>query len=397
MKRHLLYLLTSFLISSAFGQADFQPGFIVTLSKDTVRGQIESRSHTKNYISCLFKKDEAIKEYTPAQLLAFGYDNDSFYRSGIIPEKFVEVLVDGDLSLYRFNNFYVQKSGDAITRLEETMDSVIVQGETMMRKNTKWKGIISYFITDCHPGTAAINSLTLTERKLIPIVTQYNECKKTSFRVYKKTKKPTTAEVALSAGISHSTVSVNPNSLVPALADKYNVSAPTIGIILTLSSPRMSDRMAFQAEVHFSKYKFSELRIRTPTGYVQYDSSSIDLTTLSFPIGARYLIANRRTSLYALASINYDMHLKTETRYHRETYSGNFYTTDDGKLFDVNKNQIGLGGGLMLARTFGPIRTSLIARYFMISNFSTTAGFVGKTQRLAISLQIGKSKIKKAE
>jgi hypothetical protein len=60
-----------------------------------------------------FKKDDAIKEYTPAQLLAFGYDNDSFYRSGIIPEKFVEILVDGNLSLYRFNNFYLQKSGDA--------------------------------------------------------------------------------------------------------------------------------------------------------------------------------------------------------------------------------------------------------------------------------------------
>ncbi len=97
-KIKLTLILLLIIISSSFGQNDFRSGFIITLENDSIQGQVDYRSNSQNYKSCIFKGEQGELEYFPNQIVGFGYTNDKFFSSQIIEGSFVEVLVDGDIS-----------------------------------------------------------------------------------------------------------------------------------------------------------------------------------------------------------------------------------------------------------------------------------------------------------
>lgn len=64
-------------------QSDVRSGFVITLAKDTVRGQVPYRIDENNYQSCLFQGETGETEYGPDQILGFGYDQDKLFVSQI--------------------------------------------------------------------------------------------------------------------------------------------------------------------------------------------------------------------------------------------------------------------------------------------------------------------------
>ncbi len=82
MKRHnakaFIIILLLIIASNSLGQTDFRNGFIITSENDTIQGELAYRSNSRNYQSCIFKScifkgEQAAREYFPEDILSFGH------------------------------------------------------------------------------------------------------------------------------------------------------------------------------------------------------------------------------------------------------------------------------------------------------------------------------------
>jgi len=79
-----LIFFTVFLVaSSAMGQSDFRPGYLITSQVDTLQGQIDLRSELEMGQSCKFREDDKglVREYTPEEILAYRFVDNKYFIS----------------------------------------------------------------------------------------------------------------------------------------------------------------------------------------------------------------------------------------------------------------------------------------------------------------------------
>ncbi len=93
-------------------QQIFDPGYIITLNRDTVKGFIKDDLESELISAVKFKNDEGsvLKEYGPADLLGFAISKD-IYKSmkfvntaedSVTETAFVKQLVKGEYNLYAY-------------------------------------------------------------------------------------------------------------------------------------------------------------------------------------------------------------------------------------------------------------------------------------------------------
>jgi hypothetical protein len=195
MKRCIAFWFALILLSSAnlSAQAFYSDGFIVTLSGDTVRGTVKFRPASKD-ASCILKIGKNSTKYACNQIKGLGFNTGRYFSSEIIPDRFIEILIDGQLSLYRSGyTFYVRKVNDELYKLNagQIADTteVIVEGSREkvygFREDVKWKGILTVLISDCSDSYPMIQNVEYDEKSLAKIVAEYNRCKGYSFHDFR--------------------------------------------------------------------------------------------------------------------------------------------------------------------------------------------------------------------
>ena len=381
-----LFLLIS--ISTAIGQRDFRDGLILTLQGDTIFGQVDYRSNTRNYTSCLFRNNEATIEYFPDQIAGFGYLDDKFFSSQIVLNSFVEVLVLGDLSLYKFNEAYFLEKGEELFELESKTNEININGKLGKIEDNKWKGIFSWLISDCLPNTnSLVSTLEFQEKSITKLVIRYNKCKEAVFIVFKKSKPWTQINFGASVGTSGSNIHIKDKaSEFSYLKDSYYSIDPLFGLMLALSSPRITDRLAFQGELYFSNPAYSGLVVITDAT-PEYHDSFIDLQILSVPLSLKFFLPEKKYGLYFQGGINYDFHLDSNTKVFSESISGNVVNTfPETQAFEINNIQLGVWGGLGLYKSFDRFTGSLSLRYFQMPNLNQTEGLTANVNRISLNL-----------
>jgi hypothetical protein len=389
-KKIELTLVTLLLtIGSAFGQNDFRSGFIITLESDTIQGQVDYRSNSKNYASCIFKSEQGVSEYYPNQISGFGYINDRFFSSQIIESSFVEVLVRGEISLYKSRDMYHVKKDTLLYDLVSTVEKVEIDRQVGMREKSRWRGILSYLVSDCLKNSNSLTAeIRFDEEALTQLVVKYNKCSGQEFLEYKVSKPWVKFDFGATIGVSGSEIRRNDRaSTYPFLADSYNSIDPTIGLITTISSPRITEKIAFQGEIHFLKSDYSSL-VELKQPFNQYHDIFIDLTTLSFPLSIMYSFPEKKYGFYIQAGINYDYHLSADIRLLSEQVDGNVINTfSERSVFDINNHQIGYWGGIGILKAYQRFRGSLAIRYHQMSALIRTDGLIiASNNRASVNL-----------
>ncbi|HEX3769007.1 MAG TPA: hypothetical protein VHT72_11550, partial [Puia sp.] len=121
MKIFKCLIILCFLFSQLSAQQIFDPGYIIKLNKDTVRGFIKTDLESELISVVKFKDDETsvLKEYRPADLLGFGIDKDIYKtmrflntaEDSVVETAFVKQLVKGEYNLYAYRKpdrlFYI--------------------------------------------------------------------------------------------------------------------------------------------------------------------------------------------------------------------------------------------------------------------------------------------------
>lgn len=387
----LTLILLLIVVGSSYGQKDFRIGFIVTNENDTIQGQLDYRSNSKNYESCIFKDEQGEKEYYPNQIRGFGYNNDKFFSSQIIEGSFVEVLVIGDLNLFRSKEKFHIRKDTSFFDLESITRKVQINGKFVNTETSKWRGILSYTIGDCleNPDELASN-INLKVKDLTQLVIKYNECKGTEFTEYKTNKPWTKYTYGISLGLSRSEINtINDSGTFAYMDDSYTSIDPSIGLLLAISSPRVSEDLAFQGELHFLQSSYSSLvEFTTPK---EYHDTQIDVKTISLPLSLKYSFPEQNYGLFLQGGVTFDYHFESNTKLLSEKIDGNVVNTSESTAFDISKNQLGYWGGLGINRIFQKCKIGLSLRYYHIprlneSRISNGRDFTANINRVSINL-----------
>lgn len=350
--------------TSSFGQNDFRNGYIITLENDTINGQVNYRSNLNNYKSCIFKNEQEERKYSPHEIIGYGYENDKFYSSQIIEGSFVEALVIGDISLYKSKEKYHLKKDTSIYALESFSEEVSIDGKVYVRENNKWRGITSHLISDCINNThSVISKIKFSEKSLTRLIIKYNTCKKTEYKDFKAKKAWIKYDFGATVGLTRSTI--NFSEFFPYLDDSYSSIDPSLGVLFGVSSPRITERIAFQGEIHFIKSDYSSLVVLNNYSSIEYHDAYIELNTLSIPLSLKYSFSEKKYGLHLHGGINYDYHLSTSSKLMTEIVTGNIVNTSPERSATyIRNNQIGYWGGIGILKTYEKFNASIAIRYF---------------------------------
>jgi len=339
MRNNILLTILIFFVSlgSSVAQNNFKKGFIITLENDTIQGLVEYRSNSKNYESCIFKTDKGERTYFPNQINGFGYIDDKLFSSRVIENAFVEVLVIGNLSLYKHKFKYLIRKDTSTYELESHTEEVEVDGKIGIVETTKWKGILTYLISDClqNPGGLTSN-INLEEKSLTRLILKYNKCTGSEVTELKAGKPWTKFSYGLIGGVTRSEIKITDElNTYTHMDDAYSSIDPFIGILIEIASPRITERFTFQGELQFLKSSYSSLVTRETT-FIQHHDTFIDLTTLSIPLSLKYALPQKKYGAHFQVGVNFDYHLNGETRLSTEQVIGdNVNTLPEDTAFEI--------------------------------------------------------------
>ena len=395
---HRIFLLTIFLsiilISKIYSQNDFRSGFIITNEYDTIQGSVNYRSNLSNYKSCLFKNEQGETEYLPNQILGFGYSNDKYFISSILENTFVEVLVLGEIDLYKSLNKYHLKKGDKIYHLESEMRIESINGVLAERDASRWRGIIGFLVSDCLVEiNEVIKNLKFQERSISQIIIEYNKCNGTPFTEFKAKKPWTLFEFGASIGLNFSDIQIITNrGGYSGLSKNYNSFDLSPGILISISSPRLTEKVSFNSELYYIKSKYTSLNIlqrSLNTAPIEYHATYIDINALSVPLSIKYSFPEKKIGLFLQGGINYVIHLNSKAQYFQEIVVGSIVNTmNEEAAFEINENQVGFWGGVGIQKSHNKVKGSLSLRYYKNSNLGQASNLKAANSQFSMNLTL---------
>lgn len=181
--RGLLVLLALSCGHFAIAQQGFQDGFLLTHSLDTVRGLVRFSDKADVPTPCLFKasKKSAPKEIYPGTVHGFCTSKGAYFYTRSIgkgDDVFLEVLVKGQMSLFRFGKIYfIEKADSAFFELSDELEVVMVEGQLQEQKSRNYTRMLSLLMTDCPEASKKAPTVPLKEKHLVGLVQVYNRCK----------------------------------------------------------------------------------------------------------------------------------------------------------------------------------------------------------------------------
>ena len=247
---------------------------------------------------------------------------------------------------------------------------------------------MSYLLSDCLKNS--INStarIKFGEKSLTKLIVRYNLCSGKEQLEFKTSKPWTSFDFGATVGVSRSEIrATNQSTSYEYLADSYSSIDPTFGLMIEISSPRISDKFTLQSEIHFSKSSYSNLVFLSGPSN-RYHETYIDLTTLSIPLSFKYSFPEKTFGMYVQSGINYDYHINSDSRVKTETVTGNVVASfSERTAFDISDNQIGFWGGIGVSKSYKKIQGSIAIRYFQMLSLNNTGGYTVNNNRISLNL-----------
>jgi hypothetical protein len=334
-----LLVLTCPILSLA--QADFRPGYIVSLTGDTLRGELTYSGAQRSALVCRFRPAPTAPatSYNAGQLRGYGFPGNKVYEaralsrpdsSGyVLPPRpvFLEVLTAGPVTLYYYQNlkaqeqFYVATSASGpVQELVHTSEVVSASVNNYYRENNRFRGTLAEVFAACPSVQQSVASLPFKLSALVAIVQRYNRC------VQPATTSAPVAEAAavarrrgrLTAGLllgGQLSQQVLQDDDSPVAGTITGSIAPAGGLGLQLSLPALNDRLALRLEALYEWQKYDGI-IGNNTFYTYNDAQvRVGASYLRVPLLLRYIFPTRRVQPFLQAGLAYNRLLSHEQEY----------------------------------------------------------------------------------
>ncbi|MGX5688446.1 hypothetical protein [Arcticibacter tournemirensis] len=409
------FILIIFIITSkvSLSQKNYQPGYLISVNGDTVKGFIDYRNWEKNPDKITFKKSNTPESsYTPELIKEFGVKNE-IYVSAIVnvevsPFKtenlnysaettwrqdtaFLQTLVAGEKSLYYYKDRngkqqYFIRNGKDVDLLLFKQYLVKNENGVFISANKQYLQQLEEYLSDCPAAISDLSRVSYNTTSLTNLFTRYYNCKKSGI-AYQKKKDKVRIEIGGLAGPSFTAIDFE--SSIPAYAyiDKadfpHSVN-PSAGAYFDVILPRNQGKWSINNELFFTSY-------RSESNYVDYSNDenftnySIAISSLSlkinnllrfkFPVSAAFFYINAGISNGFSISEKND--LKKERR---------FYTTEEIEYLKALNPSRKHEQGILLGVGSKFSKYSLEARYEHGNGMADSENISSKTSRFYILL-----------
>jgi len=276
MKLKRLFLF-GFLISTKIlnAQTDFRPGYVIKSTGDTLFGQIDYCGDLLMSHICKFRDtDNAIKEFSPNDILEFRFLDSKYYVTKEIDNKktFLEFLIKGKVSIYYMRNekgdhYYIDKEGVRLTEIPYEEGIKYVDNNQVFYKSNKHIGLLKYYMQEAPQLQSRIQSIKILDHKnLIKLAEDYHNavCKDEKCIIYERRVPLICISIEPFAGFT--------------MYDGYNKCIKELGGYLYFCSPRISENFFF----------------KTGVAYQTITEAGENLNVYKIPIQIQYLYGSHR-------------------------------------------------------------------------------------------------------
>ena len=310
MKNYFFCIILACSFFKLSAQGDYRPGYIITNSKDTIHGFVNNQVGLKNYRQCQFKKSKAgySTDYAPSDIYGYRFSEGKYFISKEMPTKegskkvFVEMIIDGRLSLFRYNNaYYAEKEGEAtVYILENTETEVIVNEEKAFKENKEYVGILNMLMSDCRDQNLKIQSVRLKERSLTKLFEDYNECQGVAYENYKGDENWYIKNVGFNIGYVNSRL--RKDTFLERNFDR--ISTVTVGGNYEIIAPKVNDKLSLLTGLHFLSGKYVD-------GSSTYGDEIVEHFQVRLPLSIKYALTKNKTTPYFNLGIIYTLNLSS--------------------------------------------------------------------------------------
>jgi hypothetical protein len=351
----LLLLLCSCM---AFAQSQFRSGYIVTLTGDTLSGFVDYKESRASNKFCSFKQNEGgnPQQFGIDDIRAYGFRNDKAYEAKSIQKKdeervkaFVEVLVKGRLNLYFYESrFFVEKNLDQLLELKNQEEETYINNTRVVKRSNEHIATLNTLMIECQSLLDKIEEVSLSQRSLVTLVKNYNDCVAPGENVtLKEEKKWLVAKAGIAGAANTENLSFSSSDRRLALFDHARfdrVYYPSAGVVLNVVSPRIIEKLSLQVEAFYSVYDFA--------GYSNYASFSedafhrndftLELTSLKLNTAFRYTFLGKAATPYFNIGLSNRLLLNNKAFRVQETESGNTIETSEYTDTFLNEHHAGM-------------------------------------------------------
>jgi len=350
--KHLVYLFALVNCLNAYTQGLYKPGFIILPSRDTQQFLIDFETRD----ICRIKENKKIRDLKPSDILGFGFKGNRFYSSQIIRDTFVEVLIEGTMSLYRFNRIYfIQKTNQPIIKLEKKPNRKVYRTETFeIIEDNDWRGILRYLFSDCQSTKDDFDELNLNEKDLKIKVIEYNRCIQMPYTVNKSNLPFIKISPGMGLGITRTRLILPVLDRKPGIPTLFSNTQVSPAWITEFSSAKIFSNFSIQFELQYQKLKTrAENSFGQPSDKTYFETF-YNIDAISIPALLKYKIPLKNFRIALLAGIQNDLMLNQQSRLITERHTNQIiYTELNKQVFRFSKSSIGYTAALAVIKPMG--------------------------------------------
>ncbi|WP_185816887.1 porin family protein [Hymenobacter metallilatus] len=395
-----LFLLSSLAVSSvAIAQTNFQPGYVVPLSGDTLRGEVDSRGELRGATLCRFRASAQADatEYKPGEIRGYGFDAGNSYRTAMLPNAartpaFLQVLADGKLTLLRYTNenenkqYYAQTASAPLLQPLIQRDTIVLQinpqTQAENRVSTRvypFRNVLWQLMADCPTVQTSLTRLELQEARLVKTVTAYNTCVGgPQYVIRKQTNK---VRVGVFAGVYRANVTYKDDK---QYFDLTSDALPSFGLALHLKPASFNPHLSLLAELWFTRQKYSTTYDGVgPLGPGYERTLKVDIASIGVPLLLRYSLTKGIVRPYVQAGFVFKQNIKNEAE--KSDYLPRFSSDRTTTAIDLKSYNIGglFGVGVTIP-TGSKGSINLEGRLDKLDSTSSAAGIISNSRGLSL-------------
>ena len=312
----LICLLLS--VITLHAENKFRSGYIITNSKDTVRGFLQ-QYNINAFTKCHFKKnmDEKITEYLPGDIYAYRYNDDGkFFISKEAPLEggnrilFLEYLIQGKANVYFMkdvsDHYFIETEKNKIIELSQNPILIHNADGTIYYKESTFKGKLRYMLSDCPDLAPEIDKSELQVNNMIKIAKDYHNrvCNSEQCIIYELKIKPVQVHFYVVGGIAFNQFKIensfstyNPGALLGCKFDFEN---------LFFSNEQSSLQLGlnFQQYANYTFYTKRQSYYSTNIITEKLGKSNFNTTAVKIPITYNYTFSLGKIRPYIGGGIN---------------------------------------------------------------------------------------------
>ena len=316
----ILITLLSLLFSviSLHAADKFCPGYIITNSKDTVRGFLQ-QYNIDAFTICHFKKslDDKITEYLPGDIFAYRYNDDGkFFISKEAPLEsgnrifFLEYLIQGKANVFFMrdvsDHYFIETEKNKIMELSQNPLLIHNEDGTMYYKESTFKGKLRFMLADCPDMIPEIDKSELQLNSMIKIAKDYHNrvCNSEQCTIYELKIKPVQVHFYVIGGIAFNQFTIensysnyNPGALLGCKLDFENLFFSNEQSSLQLG-------LIFQQYANYTFYTKRQSYYSTDIITDKLGKSNFNTTAVKIPITYNYTFSLGKIRPYIGGGLN---------------------------------------------------------------------------------------------